>query len=319
MIEAFARGRGVVAAGVGGIPDLVRNEVEGLLIDPTDTPAITDALVRVLADRELAERFGEAATARYREWDTTPVEYASQVRELVDATLRDAGAVRAEKPRVLIVGDEPPSAEALRALRDELDYCVVGRAEPGVEPKRSAVGPGSVHLVSRFLYGPRLPVRVRSFVRRFRPEVVIAESPMLGISSMLVGLAFRRQGDRPSLVVETRGRLARRQAAPARAPGGSSRRSSTGRRATRCAAPTRCAPSRRTRPGSPSTRPACRRSSRSRRTSTCRSSPARRGSRCPTRRRPCSSGCSRRTRTVDGLAEAWRRWVAMPRCPTPGS
>ncbi len=213
VIEAFARGRGVVAAGVGGIPDLVADGVEGLLIDPCDTQGIADALVRVLSDRALAEQFGRAATARYREWHTTPTQYAAQVRELVDATLRDAGAAPAEKPRVLIVSGEPldaSSAETLRALRDELDYCVLGRARRGERPRRSAVGPGSVHLSRRWpgpfdglLFHLGLPFRVRAFVRRFRPQVVIAESPYLGFL-VLMALAFRRRS-RPSLVVETHG------------------------------------------------------------------------------------------------------------------
>ena len=54
IIEAFARGRGVVATEAGGIPDLVTHEREGLLIPPADVTALTEALERVLTDRELA-------------------------------------------------------------------------------------------------------------------------------------------------------------------------------------------------------------------------------------------------------------------------
>jgi len=57
VIEAFARGRGVIASNVGGIPDLVREGEEGMLVDPADPGALADALVRVLGDRALAERF----------------------------------------------------------------------------------------------------------------------------------------------------------------------------------------------------------------------------------------------------------------------
>jgi len=84
VIEAFARGRGVVASRVGGIPDLVRDDVEGRLVDPLDGDQLVEALVDVLSDRELAERYGAAASARYREWHTTPEDYAAQVRLLVD-------------------------------------------------------------------------------------------------------------------------------------------------------------------------------------------------------------------------------------------
>ena len=34
LIEAFARGRGAVASRVGGIPDIVRDGEDGILVDP---------------------------------------------------------------------------------------------------------------------------------------------------------------------------------------------------------------------------------------------------------------------------------------------
>jgi glycosyltransferase involved in cell wall biosynthesis len=87
VIEAFARGRAVVATDAGGIPDLVRDGVEGLLIPRADEDALVDALVRVLSDRSLAERLGAAAHSRYADWESTPAEFAAAYRELVDRVL----------------------------------------------------------------------------------------------------------------------------------------------------------------------------------------------------------------------------------------
>jgi glycosyltransferase involved in cell wall biosynthesis len=84
VIESFARGRGVVASGEGGILDLVGDGAEGLLIDPDDGDSLTRALVRVLSDRALAERLGVAAAERYRDWHSTPERFAEQMRALVD-------------------------------------------------------------------------------------------------------------------------------------------------------------------------------------------------------------------------------------------
>src|SRR5581483_12507034 len=64
VIEAFARGRGVVATRAGGVLDLVEDGREGLLVDVDDTDALAAALVRVLSDRALAERLGAAANDR---------------------------------------------------------------------------------------------------------------------------------------------------------------------------------------------------------------------------------------------------------------
>jgi glycosyltransferase involved in cell wall biosynthesis len=87
IIEAFGRGRPVVATDAGGIPDLVTDEVEGLLVPPADTIALADALERVLRDRELAERMGAAARARYAEWHSTPEDLARSIHDLVAATI----------------------------------------------------------------------------------------------------------------------------------------------------------------------------------------------------------------------------------------
>ena len=51
LIEAFCRARPVVASRVGGIPDLVEDGVNGLLVEPGNVTALADALVSVLADR----------------------------------------------------------------------------------------------------------------------------------------------------------------------------------------------------------------------------------------------------------------------------
>jgi glycosyltransferase involved in cell wall biosynthesis len=84
VVEAFCRGRGVVASGVGGIPDLVENGTTGLLVAPGDDRALADELVRVLQDRALAERLGSAARVAVEAWLATPEEYARAIRDLVE-------------------------------------------------------------------------------------------------------------------------------------------------------------------------------------------------------------------------------------------
>ena len=214
LIESMARGRGIVASRVGGIPDVARDDREALLVQPGNVDELVAALVRALSDRPLAERLGRAAFERYQEWHTTPAEYATRVRALVDASLREAGALPGERPRVLIVSAAERTAAperpdlALDALREEVDYCVLAPAERGVAIRRAAVGPGSIQLVRRwpgfldvlFFYGA-LPFRVMRLVRRFRPGAVIAESPYLGFF-VLLAMSMRRR-DRPSIVVET--------------------------------------------------------------------------------------------------------------------
>jgi glycosyltransferase involved in cell wall biosynthesis len=84
VVEAFCRGRGVVASRVGGIPDIVEDGKTGALTPPGDAAALAEALVRALSDRAYAEELGAAAYVAVQPWLATPEEYARRIRELVD-------------------------------------------------------------------------------------------------------------------------------------------------------------------------------------------------------------------------------------------
>jgi len=61
LLEALACGRPIVASAVGGIPDVVTADEDGMLVPPADAPALAAALRRLRDDRELAARLGEQA------------------------------------------------------------------------------------------------------------------------------------------------------------------------------------------------------------------------------------------------------------------
>ncbi|HET7572828.1 MAG TPA: glycosyltransferase family 4 protein [Gaiellaceae bacterium] len=87
LLEAACRGRALVGADRGGIPDVVRPGENGLLVDPEDARALASALVRVLSDRAEAERLGEAARRDGEAWSVTPEQYAGLIATLVRETL----------------------------------------------------------------------------------------------------------------------------------------------------------------------------------------------------------------------------------------
>jgi glycosyltransferase involved in cell wall biosynthesis len=64
VIEALAAGRPVVATRVGGVPDVVRDGVDGFLADAGDTEALARRLSELAADPELRERMGAAGRER---------------------------------------------------------------------------------------------------------------------------------------------------------------------------------------------------------------------------------------------------------------
>ena len=58
--QAFASRRAVVATNIGGIPELVAHEVNGLLVPPGDGAAISEAVRRLINDPALRNRLAEA-------------------------------------------------------------------------------------------------------------------------------------------------------------------------------------------------------------------------------------------------------------------
>ncbi|MGC8947525.1 MAG: glycosyltransferase family 4 protein [Anaerolineae bacterium] len=64
VLEAMAAGLPVVATAVGGTPEVVEDEVSGLLISPGDTNGLRDALVRLLSNESLHRRLVENARVR---------------------------------------------------------------------------------------------------------------------------------------------------------------------------------------------------------------------------------------------------------------
>lgn len=64
LLEAMSWGLPVVSTRVGGIPDLVREGDEGLLVEPGDVEGLAEALARLAASADLRRRLGAAGRQR---------------------------------------------------------------------------------------------------------------------------------------------------------------------------------------------------------------------------------------------------------------
>jgi glycosyltransferase involved in cell wall biosynthesis len=64
VIEALGAGRPVVATRVGGVPDVVRDGVDGFLVDPGATDELADRLADLAQDPTLRERMGKQGRER---------------------------------------------------------------------------------------------------------------------------------------------------------------------------------------------------------------------------------------------------------------
>jgi glycosyltransferase involved in cell wall biosynthesis len=75
VLEAMASGMPVITTETCGMPDVIEDGLEGLLIPPGDSQAIEDAVLRLAADPALRESLGRAAQARMRRqtWERAAV------------------------------------------------------------------------------------------------------------------------------------------------------------------------------------------------------------------------------------------------------
>jgi glycosyltransferase involved in cell wall biosynthesis len=67
LLEAAAMGKPAVATRLAGLPEIVVDDKTGYVVQPGDAEALADRLSRLLSDRALRERMGQAARQRVEE------------------------------------------------------------------------------------------------------------------------------------------------------------------------------------------------------------------------------------------------------------
>jgi glycosyltransferase involved in cell wall biosynthesis len=79
----------LVASRVGGISDVIEDGATGLLVPEKDPQALADANVKVLSDRGLAKRLGEAGYAHVKrkfDWEVITRDMVELYRQVGDTT-----------------------------------------------------------------------------------------------------------------------------------------------------------------------------------------------------------------------------------------
>jgi glycosyltransferase involved in cell wall biosynthesis len=88
--ESLASGRAFVGSSVAGINEIVKHGESGLLVPPKDSKALAEAIIRLLKDRDEAQRFGDAGrrTAEQFTLDRMARETAVLYDSLISKRLR---------------------------------------------------------------------------------------------------------------------------------------------------------------------------------------------------------------------------------------
>jgi glycosyltransferase involved in cell wall biosynthesis len=88
LMEATSTGTPIVATAVGGVPQVIDDGIDGLIVPPGEPRALADAVERVVTDDELRRRLGEGAAARSSMFD---VETATREVEAIYRRLVGVG------------------------------------------------------------------------------------------------------------------------------------------------------------------------------------------------------------------------------------
>jgi glycosyltransferase involved in cell wall biosynthesis len=88
IMEALAEGKAVIAPRIGGVPEFVSHEENGLLFQPGDVGALKESVLRLTGDASLRLRLGGAAakTAERFQWSRTRQTYRRMHEEVLNGS-----------------------------------------------------------------------------------------------------------------------------------------------------------------------------------------------------------------------------------------
>jgi glycosyltransferase involved in cell wall biosynthesis len=85
-LESLSHGTPLLASDLGGLPEIVNDEVNGLLFPPGDHQRLAQQAVRLLLDRELAGQLGAAALETFQR-DYSPDAHFTRLSALYEVLI----------------------------------------------------------------------------------------------------------------------------------------------------------------------------------------------------------------------------------------
>jgi glycosyltransferase involved in cell wall biosynthesis len=114
LLEAMARRVPVVASAVGGIPEVVTDGVDGILVPPAAPDLLADALIRLACHPRVRSRLGEAGYATVRDRFSIDAQ-VRRIQAVYDEELQRAGVLAAIRGSGPVAGPPAQSRPGGRA------------------------------------------------------------------------------------------------------------------------------------------------------------------------------------------------------------
>jgi glycosyltransferase involved in cell wall biosynthesis len=86
---AYGTGTPIIASDVGGVGEMIENDKDGLLVPPVDVPALANAIIRLLGDRQLQEKLRIASEYRCQtdlSWSKIAEQTVNVYHQAIEAT-----------------------------------------------------------------------------------------------------------------------------------------------------------------------------------------------------------------------------------------
>jgi glycosyltransferase involved in cell wall biosynthesis len=200
--EAMQYGKPVVGCRTGGIPESIRDGVDGILVEPGSVESLAEGLDRLMSDRALRERIGAAGLERVRD-DLNHRAMAARlaaVYERVAADWRAGVRTAVDPPRAAATNGKP--AAPVLAIVDAL-AAHVAAAPP------AAAGPPPVSRTQR----------LREMIEHFRREPIGGRLvPLKRLFFWFTASAFDRQAKVQEAMLAVLVEMEQELAAPNRQP-----------------------------------------------------------------------------------------------------
>ncbi len=189
-LEAMQHGAPVVGTAVGGVPDVMRDGVDGLLVPPGDAPALSAALDRLMGDEDLRRRLGQAAA------DSLITRTHLAMADRMVGEYRAAIAAHAAHRRVQVWTGDGSFASAALSLLDTADatrgLSLACRAATAFEA-------GARHDASR-LIAEALGLTGHPDYYVMAIELALSDDPAQAVALAIRGFAAMRDGSDACLV-----------------------------------------------------------------------------------------------------------------------